>query len=93
MNTPLLNCTGPTVKSNNTIVSCPLDCCQFSMGGAVAERYRELSRGLKMKNDSLILVHANFLNGNGAKYIGLLRHGFWITNYPRPGCRTYNGTL
>jgi hypothetical protein len=94
MNTALSNCSEAIpANSQDTIVNCPLDGCQFSMGGARPERYRDLSANLKKRNESLVLVHANFVNGNGAKYAGLLYHGFWISNFPEPGCKIYNGTL
>lgn len=64
------------------------------MGGVSEDvTYQNLEERLKVKNETLILMHANYLRGNGAKHRAMLRRGFWITNYPSYGCKVYNGTL
>lgn len=80
----------------NTIVTCPLDGCMFSMGGLRDDKNGHLKDSLRKNNQSLILIHANFVNGNYLKMNAMKKHGFWITNYPdnsKESCRSFSPTI
>jgi len=63
------------------------------MGGVRRDKFNQLRSTLEEKNISWILIHSNFLNGNGGKFLALLRYGFWLTKFPDPGCLDYKGIL
>jgi hypothetical protein len=75
---------GPFVKytKNNTngeIVICPLDGCLFSVGALVDRRNKDLhTKGLQMRGESAVSVHANWIIGKQKKHMALRQYGFWL---------------
>ena len=68
----------------------------FSMGGLRDDKNGHLKEGLRKNNQSLVLIHANFVNGNQMKMNAMKKHGFWISNWPDTSngeCRPYEPTI
>eukprot|EP00605_Chrysophyceae_sp_TOSAG23-4_P000317 GSChrysophyteH1.ASY1.ANO1.362.1 assembled CDS len=65
------------------LVTCVLDPCVFSAGMLsrvwVPEfTYEELLKNLKLRNETICAVHANYLSGNSPKMQRMQEYGFWL---------------
>ena len=60
------------------LVTCPLEACTFSSGSLRGVAFLMLENNLRVRNESSITVHANYLNGNAKKMEALKAHGFWL---------------
>jgi hypothetical protein len=69
--------------SQRYLVSCLLDSCVFSSGmlSRLYEpefTYETLTSNLKILNESIVSIHANYLSGNRKKMLKMQEHGLWL---------------
>ena len=74
----------------NELVSCPLDPCTFSVGGLRGVAYLMLENNLRVREESLVAAHANFIKGNEKKMDALKLHGLWLPQ-GNGTCATFKG--
>jgi hypothetical protein len=56
-----------TTRTGKELVTCALDGCIFSAGGLRGVAYDWLRDNLKRKNETVVVIHANYLKGNAKK--------------------------
>lgn len=66
-------------RTNDQIVTCPLNNCMFSSGNIRENMYYEmLGKSLKRTGNTAVAVHANWMTGKDQKKAALARSGLWI---------------
>lgn len=77
-------------NKNGTLIACPLDVCLYS-AGALSNDNAEISlrAELLQRNQTPIILHANWLDGHDKKVNALKRNSLWMA-YDNWTCSDYH---
>ena len=76
------------VSHEHELVTCALDGCLFSAGNLRGHGYMWLEDNLRVRNETAVTIHSNYMKGNTWKMKVMDAYGIWLYNYTEGACES-----